>query len=220
VEARIVNYRSLGQLDAGQLRSVQVIYEEAFHASTRDSFERLVEVDDAADRLHMVMLDVGEPLGFAFLSCLRAVPWMFLEYFAVEESHRDGGLGGVLWDAVWGELAARKLPQRMVLELKDPADPGSHPDERATRERRIRFYARRDARRLPVPRYVVPDLSGPGVLRLLLYAVTRSGDPLPSGDALGTLVRAVYTEGYGLLPADALVVAALDSLPTAQDVAP
>jgi hypothetical protein len=212
-----VNYCSLAQLNAGQLQSVRVIYEEAFAASTRDPFERLVEVDDGANRLHMVMLDVGEPLGFAFLSRLRGAPWMFLEYFAVEESHRDRGLGGVLWDAVWGELAARKLPERMVFELEDPADPGDHPAERATRERRIRFYARRDARPLPVPRYVVPDLSGPGTLRLLLYAATRSGDPLPSGNALGRLVRAVYTEGYGLSPADALVVAALDSLSRTQD---
>lgn len=195
-----LDYSTFSDLSDGQRAAVQAIFEEAFPAWERVPFEELIEGDSDPARVQLAMVDDGAVLGLAVASRLKALPWSFLEYFAITRQRRSQGLGGELWDGLIRHLGASAFP--MVLEVEPPELAPAGSAERVTRERRIEFYRRRGAVRLDVPTYRVPHLSGGGGTgELALLAVPMADDSLPSGDELRDLVQTLYVEGYGL-PAD------------------
>lgn len=205
-----LEYSTFSDLTDDQRAAVQAIYEEAFPAWERVPFEELVEGDSDPARVQLAMVDNGFVLGLAVASRLKAVPWSFLEYFAITRERRGQGLGGELWDELVRRLGSTAFP--MVFEVDPPEQEPPGSVERIKRGRRIEFYRRRGAVRLEVPTYRVPDLSGDGGTgELALLAVPSDGDASPSGDALRDLVRTLYVEGYGLPGDHALVAESLAS---------
>ena len=200
-------FRPLAAVTPAQRAGARSIYEESFPVRQRTPFDELLGAGDgyAAE----VALLGDDVVGIAFASSLESVGWCFLEYMAIAPDRRGDGLGGAVWEYV-AQDAARAGAAGVVLEVEDPEEDGIEADERQVRERRIRFWERCGAGRLPVPRYVVPNLDDSGTEPLVLMAS-------PAGAATTTpvlagLVRALYTEGYGLAPDDPLVVTALGSL--------
>jgi GNAT superfamily N-acetyltransferase len=185
----------LPELDQAQVRELAAIYEEAFPPRERMPLDELLGTGSGG-RTVLALLDGGEVVGLASLDRIGTSPVALLEYFAVARGRRGGGLGQELWGAVIA-LAARP-GLAVVLEVEDPAEPGTSPAEADLRRRRIRFYERGGARVLPVSRYRVPDLAGAGDLpMLLMWASPTGGDP-PTGGELDRLLRDVYKEAYGL----------------------
>jgi GNAT superfamily N-acetyltransferase len=208
-----VEYPRLSHLSRAQTEQVRAIYEEAFPARQREPFEDLLASKDDPRRVQFAMTDDGDVVAFAALSRLVSVPWWFLEYFAVRQDRRDAGLGGLLWDAVLDRITAAGVERRIAFEVEPPEDAPAGSAERVARERRIRFYTRRGARVLPVPAYIVRNLSGPGVERLLVLVVPAAGEGPAEGAALVALVRALYVEGYGFRADHPLLLGALAALP-------
>ncbi|HAF08814.1 MAG TPA: GNAT family N-acetyltransferase [Chloroflexi bacterium] len=209
-----MEYPSLSALTPKQRDAVRAIYEEAFPAWQREPFDALVQGAADPSRLQLAMLDAGEVVAFATSVRLQAVPWWFLEYFAVINQRRNEGLGGLLWDAVVERVSDDRGPQ-IVMEVGRPEEAPLGSAERAIRERRVEFYRRRGARPLNVPAYRVPRFSDDGTEAFLLLAVPPPANPTPSGGALKSLVRSLYVEGYGLPADDPLLRSALASLKAA-----
>ncbi len=85
-----------------------------------------------------------ELLGYAFF--VRRGRICLLDYFAIEEEHRDKGLGSVFLK----QLADCFLDAECVVsEVEDP-DKAKNEEERVLRERRLQFYLRRGYRRTDV----------------------------------------------------------------------
>lgn len=205
-----LGYSTLSDLSDQQRAAVQAIYEEAFPAWEREPFDDLIKSAMHRSRVQLAMLDGSDVVGLATASRLRSVPWSFLEYFAITRNRRSQGLGGHLWDAVVAELGADAFP--MVLEVERPEDEPNGSAEHRIRERRIEFYGRRGARRLNVPAYRVPYLTGEGIGQFALLAVPPVGELSPSGESLRELLIALYVDGYGLAYDDALLAESLASL--------
>jgi Acetyltransferase (GNAT) family. len=200
-----------GALSISSQRRLRAIYEEAFPAWQRVPFGQLLKQSKDPSALMLALIDGSEPTGLAVVVRLTSVPWWYLEYLSIERSRRGQGLGSRLWDAMTEELPDHGRP--MVLEVEAPEETLAGSDERRTRERRIEFYGRYGAVRLPVPNYHVPFLTGTGIGRLSLLAIPAPGSVPPESDALRDLVRAVLVDGYQL-PADAsLVMDAVRSVP-------
>ena len=200
-----------GALSAEQLARVRVIYEDAFGSHLRVPFAELTRAGDV-DRT-FVALDGPAAVGFAALRRLGSVRWSFLRYFAVAGERRGQGTGRQVWRLLQRSLALEAWPVRTVFEVEDPDDAADDDAERLIRRRRVGFWAACGARPLPAPGYVLPDVTGAGVTEpMLLMAATPEQPPPVRGEQLKSLVLAIYTERYGLLPDSPLVSRALASI--------
>lgn len=193
-----MNLVPAGVLAPGQLAAVRAIYEEAFPPELRVPFAELYDHGGL-----LVAVEDGVPAGFASLRRLAAA--MFVRYFAVAAARRRQGAGGRLWRLLPG--AVPDWPGRVVFEVEDPAQ-ASDPAQQLARRGRIAFWRSCGTVLLPVPGYVMPDLTGAGTEPMLLMAA-----PACTGEQLRQLVAAIYAGRYGLAAADPLVSRALASVP-------
>ncbi len=192
-------------LDARALRDVEDIYVEAFPIRQRMPFAEIVASATAGERLVLVLTDGARPLGFGTVLPLRGLRTGYVEYFAVRSGLRGRGLGSGLWRALLDEAERARDVAAVIFEVEDPADTADA-EEAEERRRRIRFYERLGALRLPVRGFHAVNLDDTGTEPMyLMWAATGDGG-VPPGDDLGRLVRAVYEEGYEL-PADSPVIA-------------
>jgi GNAT superfamily N-acetyltransferase len=199
-----LTFRSLAALDRHELACVKEIYEEAFPQHQRVPFSELLTADD--QQVSEAALREHEPIGLSVGSRLGISRWWFLKYVAVARDSRGSGLGVAIWAHDWD--AARKNGMAgIVLEVESPSEAGVSAAERALRERRIRFWMRCGAGRLPVPRCVVPNPNGTGTERLLLMA--RPVETAVFRPTLSRLVQDLYVVGYGLDSQAQLVLDAL-----------
>lgn len=203
-------------LSRAQLARVRSIYAEAFSPELRVPFGELT-TDPDIDRT-LVALDGPEAVGFAALRLLGSVRWSFLRYFAIEAGRRSQGAGRQFWRLLPDSLRAAAWPARVIFEVEVPAEAAGDPAEYAIRQRRIRFWTDCGARLLPVPEYTLPDYTGAGMTEpMLLMAGGPDAAPAIEGDELRSLVRAIYSDRYGLPVTHPLVARALASLPAARD---
>lgn len=200
-------------LDEEQLVQVQVIYEEAFSPDLRVPFSELTRPGEADQTF--VAMDGTTPAGVAALRLLRSVDWSFLRYFAITGKRRSQGLGHQFWQFLHQALRKEAWPVCIIFEVEDPSETNGDKAERAIRQRRIEFWTACGARQLPVSGYVLPDYTASGTTEaMLLMAATPAAVSAVQGDQLRKLVRAIYTDRYGLLPNDPLVSRALASIAT------
>ncbi len=161
------------------------IYRASFPAAERMGEDALrASIQSGGRRLWTL----GSVDAFAIaLDLATAPPWVFGEYLAVRADARSGGLGGGLLGTLRG------LGRPLVLEVEDPEWGGD------MAARRIRFYERHGARRVPGSEpFRAPDLETPGesVPMWLLQVPADAGQEL--GEDLGRmLMRAILSEGYG-----------------------
>jgi hypothetical protein len=205
--------RRTDALSEEQLVQAQAIYEGAFSPELRVPFGELAR-PGRADQAFVAM--EGQALaGVAALRLLRSVEWSFLRYFAIAEERRSRGLGRRFWRLLHHSLRNEAWPPRIIFEVEDPGDVAADEAERVIRRRRISFWTACGARLLPVSGYVLPDYTAAGTTEpMLLMAATPAVAPSVQGDQLRKLVRAIYTDRYGLQPDDPLVSRALASIAT------
>ncbi|HSV66498.1 MAG TPA: GNAT family N-acetyltransferase [Mycobacteriales bacterium] len=203
-----IEYVGLADLGEQQLGAVRAIYDEAFPARQRVPFTELVDGARDGAEITVVGLDDGRPVAFSALSRLPSAGWTFLEYLAVDRTRRGHGLGSKLWVESLRRLAAGGEPDRVVLEVEDPAEEPAGSEEHSARTRRIAFYTRLGTHLLPVAGYLAPNVDGTGTEPMLLLAAVPPGAPEPGPAELRTLVRALYSDSYRLDPGHPLVLAA------------
>ncbi len=83
-------------------------------------------------------------LGYALFA--RKENNYLLDYLAIEENHRDRGLGSLFLKMLAEQLQDTAC---IVVEVEDPGKAGS-PEDRALRERRLKFYLRNGYRKTGV----------------------------------------------------------------------
>lgn len=143
-------------------------------------------------------------------------PLALLEYTAVDPALRGCGLGGQLLDAVATALKAEGA--HLLAEVEDPREPGLTEDERAMRQRRLRFYQRLGWGWIRDLDYVLPLVSAdpetPPPPMILLDSDPDA--PLSRAD-LATGLEHWFTAVYGCSADDPRIVAMLG--PVADPVA-
>jgi hypothetical protein len=190
------------ELSTESLEGVQRIFEDAFDARLRSSFDNLL-----ADQVY-VLLDGDEPQGFAVLRVLGPTPWIFLRYYAV--GRRGLGLGSRFWKLLTQRLAAEGHT-RIIWDVEHPAEPGAEDVE--IRERRIVFYTRLGGNVLPVKDFRWPDGDTELPMVLMAAELTSTPEREPAapvvGEDLRQVVKAVYRYRYGFDEQDPVVQSTL-----------
>jgi len=198
-------------LSEEQLAQLQVIYEEAFSPDLRVPFSELT-MPGSLDQTFVAVAGAA-PVGVAALRLLGSVHWSFLRYFAIAGKRRSQGLGRQFWQLLPPLLGKEAWPTRIVFEVENPGEVAGAEAERVIRRRRINFWTTCGARLLPAPGYVLPDYTDSGMTEpMLLMAAGPAAFPSVQGERLRQLVLAIYTDRYGLSPADPLVSRALASI--------
>jgi SAM-dependent methyltransferase/ribosomal protein S18 acetylase RimI-like enzyme len=205
-DARAVNadayvLEPVAALDTAAVDSVRRIYEDGFPARLRADFASLTDHrENGEDALALV--HGRQPCGFAMLRRLGGTGWTFLRYFAVDQPVRGRGLGGIMWDQLTGRLRAEGQ-SLLVFDVEDPGEAGCGPAESQVRLRRIGFYERHGAARLPVRGYRTPHKSagGDGWSPMLLMAAPLAvGATAPGASEVRAIVSAVYEHRWRLEP--------------------
>jgi GNAT superfamily N-acetyltransferase len=188
-----------------QRRQVGTILTASFRPEHHVELEKLLGPDR---RVYVRVDDVGEVLGFATTQLLAPLGVHYLGYLAVAPAGRDQGVGTSLLRHVL-ERARVDGAGAVVLEVEDPAA-ATGEDDRVQRERRLAFYTRAGAVRLPLAwRTPFADRSGTEPMYLLWVPVSA---PPPEGRALLDLATGLYTLHYGVAADDPLVTRVLGSV--------
>jgi GNAT superfamily N-acetyltransferase len=213
-----LSYRLLPveDLRPAEAEHVRRIYEDGFPPHQRADFRSLTAGREPGE-LALALTGPGQPRGFAMLRPLGDTGWIFLRYFAVDAAQRSQGLGGVMWDQLTGFLRESGY-SLLVFDVDDPAGPaGGGPEDERDSLRRIAFYERHGAARLPVSGYRTPDEDGAELTwtPMLLMAAGLAGGEPPTATAPGlhAVVGAVYRHRWHLAPDHPQVLATrLDGL--------
>jgi GNAT superfamily N-acetyltransferase len=180
------------------------IYEDSFPESLRAPWAEVR--DHRADEELLVLVEQTEARdmtdaqhvivqGIVLLRHLGDTGLTFVRYLAVDNRHRNRGIGGQLVDALRTRLSEGG---RAALLLDVEAPHGDHAD---MDRRRITFYQRHGLQLLDAPDYAPPEHGASGErVPLLLMGCNLDGADHVSGDSLPSTVAAVLLHRYGVTP--------------------
>jgi hypothetical protein len=135
-------------------------------------------------------------LGFAAVFAPPDEAFALLEYLAVDERFRGGGVGGGLFRAAVETLAGEGRGGPLLLEVEAPV--GDDATGRAQQERRRAFYRRLGCRQVAGLDYLLPlrtASTAPPPMHLFAH-VTAPAVSLSRAD-LERALRVIYSRVYG-----------------------
>jgi GNAT superfamily N-acetyltransferase len=170
------------------------IYEASIPASERKPAEAIRDMACRSDYRLVVATQDQTLLGFAAVFAPPDENFALLEYLAVDERFRGGGIGAGLFRAAVRTLEddARAGPLLIEVEALE-----GDPAERARQERRRAFYRRLGCRRVAGLDYLLPlrAAAAPPPPVMHLFARVAANVPLSRADlerALGVIYPRVY----------------------------
>jgi hypothetical protein len=135
-------------------------------------------------------------LGFAAVFAPPDEAFALLEYLAVDERFRGGGIGSGLFRAAVDALAGEGCAGPLLIEVEAPV--GDDAAERALQERRRTFYRRLGCRRIAGLEYVLPLRAVSGLPPPMhLFAHVPAPDVPLSRVTLERALRVIYSRVYG-----------------------
>lgn len=194
-------------------RTFARIYEASFPASERDDTASVLASIADGERLCHVALVGNVLVGLAVILPLRGPDVAYLEYLAVDQSHRNQGIGSAILAQLRQELTVgTHRTQGVIFEVEPPHS--AEGAERDLRARRIAMYERNGAVVVTcAPAYRAPNLAEKGTLPFtLMWLPVTSAMPNLSGPLLRECVVAILTQSYELDKDDALLRDVLDGL--------
>jgi GNAT superfamily N-acetyltransferase len=219
--APTADIRAIADLDAPLGREALVIYEQAFPEAERDSVENIAaslkNADPETNVSHFrVLVDEGAVVGFTYFSSYKEYYLGYLKFIAVRAELRGKRYGPLLLqDAIRQLRAAGRRATGwpylgLVLEVERP-ETAENEQDRAIRERRIRFYQRNGAVMIDNLDYVAPPVA-PGQPSLPFHLMVLRAVPKYGMQRWlrPQAVTALLVEGYGEDPDSWFVRHALD----------
>jgi ribosomal protein S18 acetylase RimI-like enzyme len=199
----------LGRTHSDQFRSIFI---SSFPAPERGDFDELVSDIAKGVRVLFAALTKGDFIGFAVTLRLKPSDIHVLEYLAVDEAHRNRGIGAQLLRGAGGMLKTQSNAEAIILEV-EPDDEGGA-EERQLRARRIQFYQRLGAKLIDCAlHYCAPNLAGVGTVNFrLMWLPLTERTAVPTGTSLRNCLINLYSQSYELAEDDPIVEATLNGL--------
>ncbi len=181
------------------LASAERIFTGAFGTDDCLAWSAIEQSMDDGTRVARAAVRDGTVVGVAVTVGLADVGVTLLEYLAVDAVARSSGVGGLLLRSVLDQVASYGN-ERLVLQVEHP----DYGDDRATRRRRVRFYARHGARIVDLPAdRIVPHRRAPGTVPMLLLEFNVGNTEPLRGPLLAEVLAAIWRQSYGRDTGDA-----------------
>lgn len=203
-----LTYRTITAADALAFDALLAIYEASIDTSEQKPAALLRRQSLRSDYVFLAGLAGGEVAAFAICYAPACQGFWLLEYLAVSQAARSGGLGAKVFRKCLRHFADRP---HAVLEVDapEPHAPGAE-----TRARRLAFYKRLGCRIVAGLRYELP-LKVAGHSPPPMVLLTHS--PRTTKRIRQTLVRnwltRIYVDVYAKRPTDPRIARMLHGLP-------
>jgi len=194
-----VNDILLMESDLNGLKEVYGHFEQDFPYNERKPLEHLIELYQKG-RYSIILAKhemFNKIIGYAFVYNDEKTLW--LDYMAIEERFQNAGYGTLLFNRIMGLKSPNK--PGMYIEVEKPGPDDSKNSDAA---RRIRFYERLGAQRLPID-YELPTEVGPFPM-FLYFKPAQNAKMLPA-EEMKQSIESVFGYIHSDI-ADASVIAA------------
>jgi hypothetical protein len=175
------------------------LYEESFPAEERASVETLrQDIVSGKRQLHRTVDETGKLLCFSLIYTAFD-DFVWLSYIATTCDTRSKGVGSQHLLALLRKIESEfKGRAALVLEIESPEVQGLDPEATSVRRRRLDFYVRHSAKRMPDgKRYVMPSfVAGTPALPAELLWLELTGASKQVN--LAEMIPQIYSKIYGL----------------------
>lgn len=188
-----IRFEILAAQAASTLDEVGRIYTASIPPNERKPLDALRAMASRTDYRLLAARRNDTVLGFAALFAPPDEPFALLEYLAVDEASRGGGIGAGLFRAAAAELASS---QRMLL-IEVEAAVGER-EELEHRRRRQAFYRRLGCRRVMGLAYELPLRTAglPPAMELMIHHPNAAAEPRLDRRTLEAALLGIYTRVY------------------------
>ncbi|NBO60288.1 MAG: N-acetyltransferase [Flavobacteriia bacterium] len=187
------------------------LYHKAFPSNERHPDEVILQRIKSGTSMLYVAETKDQFVGFALLHDLTVVPFVLLDYLAVEKDLRGKGYGSELLCFV-----QEKCWQRDAFLLVEAEDP-DFGENQIDRIRRIHFYQRNGGCLIPKINYLLPPLDNTVPTEMKLIVFCQKNYLELSQDQLTKLLGALYEQLYKRGDKDVLFRLILQSINEAYD---
>lgn len=178
-------FEPLAAADSSSFEEFYRIYKESIAVREQKPRDQIAALIERPDYRLLLARRSGRIVGFSVVFLPRHEPFALLEYMAIQEAERSGGIGA--------ELFRRSLLDRPVLLEVDSDQSGDW----AINHRRILFYRRLGCRRVEGLSYILPlPLEGPPPEMDLMIHVPPATDRLSKSE-LERWLKVIYRDVYG-----------------------
>lgn len=193
-------------------QDAMTIYTEAIPEAERQSIDTIKErIQSGKEKLYIGTID-GEVALMALLYPLESSQFVLLDYMAVKTNYRKHGLGSEFLKNI---TRITGLKNRFFLfEVEDPK---TGPDQE-TRQRRVYFYRKNDAKILKHVPYLLPPLQGNTPTDMILLIMAQNRPVWLSGEAIKAAIRQIYRELYLRDEFDPLLQSFIEKIPEKVDL--
>lgn len=188
----MTEFSRIKHLSGAQLAQFKTIYEGSFEEYERDPLEDIVDDVASEEMTLLAAFETDEMVGFAAFYALETSGDMYLPYLAVNAGLRGKGVGSQFFQYMTDYLSKNTESARLMWEVKTPPS-----DEvNLIENRRVRFYERLGARRIPfIPDYRIPYMDK--TFGYLLYWVPlQDEDVSVSRDEVRSWIEDIYAIYY------------------------
>jgi GNAT superfamily N-acetyltransferase len=189
-------FELLDTADGAAFEDLYRIYSESIAVQEQKSRDQIAAMIGRPDYRVLLAKRSGRTVGFSILFAPPGEPFALLEYMAIREADRGGGIGA--------ELFRRCLPDVPMLVEVDSDRSG----DQAVNHRRILFYRRVGCRRIEGLSYLLPLPGPPAEMELMIY-IPSTIDPIPKSTLEGWL-KVIYRDVYGCPPDDPRIARMLE----------
>ncbi len=189
------------------------IYIESISYREQKSKTQIAEMVSRPDYKFLLLKRNGQTIGFSILFLPKGFDFALLEYMAVAQEFRNGGLGAKLFQRSIEAVSKAKLPNEKslptLLEV-DSAGENSSPSD--LNYRRLQFYRRLGCLRVNTFSYILP-LPGTGPppdMQLMIY--TAEGVESIPKSSLDRWIKEIYKSVYNCSPDDPRIAHMLDAV--------
>jgi hypothetical protein len=143
---------------------------------------------------------------FALIWNLKESDFILLDYFAVEEKHRNKGIGTMFYNFLLKEIS--KIERFLILEVEKPKDKFD-----ISKINRIKFYLRNKTQILNDTPYILPALDSTTNTEMILMIAEGQKCRELTNEKIKNLIEQIYFELYQRDIKDLLLLSFIQKIP-------
>jgi GNAT superfamily N-acetyltransferase len=182
------------------------IYIRSFPSNERHPIDVIKERINKNKSILYVGLENNKVICFALIWDLLGSNFVLLDYFAVDESERNRGIGQMFYNFLMREV--KELGRFFILEVEKPLN--KYDSERINR---INFYLKNETQIIKDTPYILPALDSTSETEMLLMIADGEKCTFLNQKNIINLIKQIYKELYQRDENDLLLFSFIDKVP-------
>jgi GNAT superfamily N-acetyltransferase len=182
------------------------IYMRSFPSNERHPIDVIKERISKNKSILYVGIENNKVNSFALIWDLLGSNFALLDYFAVDESERNRGIGQMFYNFLVSEVT--RLGRFFILEVEKPLN--KYDSEKI---KRINFYLKNETKIIKNTPYILPALDSTSETEMLLMIANGEKCTFLNQKNIKNLIKQIYKELYQRDESDLLLLSFIDKVP-------